>query len=391
MRQHQRRGEARTAATTSTITTKKTGLFGRRGTSNSSGRQLALFLLLATLPHAAPFVVQRQPRRSINTSSRRLLLQQQREPNKNGLAAAAPPTKARVRFSGPDKSSSSSRTATVTSSIDLILLWIASDVGSIALGLLGLGALLLGRLVLDTSNTTSIPTNVQAVGQATRSNLLAVFATGAVLLNGLGKLNVDAALAETVDLVGTELPNAIGLKSDDDDDGREEAAADWKWVLESLVAATPAKTAVLLQATLTANDDSNNERNYWTIQAMAGIVPSSLGSSLDSQDYGTVMFTSSMLDRSCRNVSSSTAVVAVSETYLPNLPALSVRTEFTFLPVNTQAVLMVPVLPASSSNQAAATTTVLVLGSNQARSFTPRDIRWCQTVATRLNTLAQHR
>jgi hypothetical protein len=27
---------------------------------------------------------------------------------------------------------------------------------------------------------------------------------------------------------------------------------------------------------------------------------------------------------------------------------------------------------------------VLILGSNQARSFTPRDIAWCLTVATRL-------
>jgi hypothetical protein len=138
-----------------------------------------------------------------------------------------------------------------------------------------------------------------------------------------------------VDLVGIELPNAIVLKSDDDDndDRREEAAAQLECVLESLVAATPAKTAVLLQATLTANDDSNNKLNDWTIQAMAGIVPSSLGSSLDSQYYGTAaMFTSSMLDRSCRNVSCSTTVVAASETYLPNLPALLVRTEFKFPP-----------------------------------------------------------
>jgi hypothetical protein len=90
------------------------------------------------------------------------------------------------------RQSSSSRTATVTSSIDLILVWIASDVGSIALGLPGLGTLLLGRFSLDTSN---IPTNVQAAGQATPSNFFDVVATGAVLLNGLGKLHVDAVLA----------------------------------------------------------------------------------------------------------------------------------------------------------------------------------------------------
>jgi hypothetical protein len=72
------------------------------------------------------------------------------------------------------------------------------------------------------------------------------------------------------------------------------------------------------------------------------------------------------------------------ETYLPTLQALPGKVEFTYLPANTQEVLILPV-PTSAGEAAA---TAIVLGSNCAKSFTPRDIAWCQTIAARIGSVA---
>jgi hypothetical protein len=75
------------------------------------------------------------------------------------------------------------------------------------------------------------------------------------------------------------------------------------------------------------------------------------------------------------------------ESYLPTLQALPGRSEFTYLPDNTQAVLLIPVLTGDSkaaTATATATTTVIALGADQARSFTPRNVAWSQAVAAKL-------
>jgi Cofactor assembly of complex C subunit B, CCB2/CCB4 len=53
------------------------------------------------------------------------------------------------------------------------------------------------------------------------------------------------------------------------------------------------------------------------------------------------------------------------------------KVEFTYLPRNTQAVVLVPIRCNDS-------TMVLALGSNQARSYTPQHLAWIQRVAQRL-------
>jgi len=248
-------------------------------------------------------------------------------------------TTAKVRFSGIPVDASDNMDAT-TNPIDYALSWITSDVGSIALGILGLLLLLVGRLILIDNSS-----DIESLGQETRVNLLAVLATGAVLVNGVSKLDVESALAETVTLQGIELSEPMILVDDESMKHDDQI----QWTLESLLSATPAKTAVLLNTSTRK------------IVAMAGIVPSA-DPPLNNN--------TPILDRCSKKT--------MSETYLPTLQALPGRTEFTYLPVNTQAVLL---LPAVVGNDV-----VLVLGSNQARSFTPRNIAWCQTVATRLGT-----
>ena len=259
-------------------------------------------------------------------------------------------TTAKVRFSGIDldkTDDNDDNMAATINPVDIALSWFTSDVGSIVLGVVGLLLLLVGRLVLD----SDITSDVESLGQETRVNLLAALATGAVLVNGVSKLDVESALAETVTLQGVTLSEAVL------DETAKDTSNDTEWTLQSLLSATPAKTAVLLEA---------DESGSWKIAAMAGIVPSADPSLVQ------VPSTTPILDRFQKTDRKS-------ETYLPTLQALPGRTEFTYLPTNTQAVLLVPVDSSPSI-------TVLVLGSNQARSFTPRNIAWCQTVATRLGT-----
>lgn len=82
----------------------------------------------------------------------------------------------RVRFSG-----SISPDSTLTNPLDAFLSFLASDVLSIALGVIGLFAVVIHRLSFldDSADTLTVQT---------RTDLLATFACGSVLLNGVTKL-----------------------------------------------------------------------------------------------------------------------------------------------------------------------------------------------------------
>jgi hypothetical protein len=262
--------------------------------------------------------------------------------------------KAKIRFSGLDLD----RPADGRPLLDQLVAALTTDVASIVGGLLGLLLLLGGRLVLD--DGVSVTASPEALGQATRVNLLAVFATGALLLNGISKLDVVAALAEKVVLQGvrvlppyveSRLVTSTGCLS--------------SWVLESMLVASPAGSAVLLEDT--ADDDHGTspepeDTQRWRIVAWAGIVPPDL--SPDKIPPNTPI-----LNRLLK---------ADTETYLPTLQALPGRVEFSYFPINTQAVLLLPVATKPRK--------VLALGADQARSFTPRDIAWCQAVANRISS-----
>lgn len=207
--------------------------------------------------------------------------------------------------------------------------------GSIILGLSGLILLLVGRALLDDENVW-----IENAGQATRTNLVAVFATGAVLLNGLSKLDVESTLSPLVELSGTSLPEVVMF---------EEENNELKWMMESILVATPAVTIVLLQ------EDGNSS---WKVKAKGGIVP--------YRDDRTLEHATIILNNAWKGGT-------IVETYLPTLQALPGRTEFSYLPPETQAVVIFPV----------DAKTRLVLGSNQAKSFTPRDLAWCLVLVTR--------
>jgi hypothetical protein len=263
----------------------------------------------------------------------------------------------RIRFTGFLDDNNNNNIATSANPLDTILSWLSSDIVSIALGTIGLLIVVVNRLALF---DVEISSSADTLTSETRADLLAVFACGSVLLNGVTKLDVTTALAESVTLEGNTLVET-GFISDPIDQTTKETIS---WAFDSLLSATPAKTVILIQKT---NDDDNDDG--WIISSRGGIIPSS-ASSL------TIPVKTPILDRvgSPGNVK---------ETYLPTLQALSGRFEFTYLPSNTQLAVLIPISSKSTSNGSFCNN-VLVLGSNTAKSFTPRDIAWSRIVANRL-------
>lgn len=250
---------------------------------------------------------------------------------------------ASVRFSGAE-----GLTSTTTNPLDAFLTVLASDIASIALGLIGLVVVVAHRVsLLDDSSAESLTLQ-------TRTDLLAVFACGSVLLNGITKLDVTAAMADSVVLEGNVLSEPeLCMES------TEEDAATLVWALESLLAATPATTAVVLER-------DSGVSSAWRVLARGGTVP------MDTQ----VPDSTPILDR----VSS---MGNTKETYLPTLQALPGKRELPYLPSNAQLALLVPIL---ASEDSSTTRRVLVLGSNRAKSFSPRDVAWSRIVAERMAT-----
>lgn len=233
-----------------------------------------------------------------------------------------------VRFTGTE-----GFTSTTTNPIDAFLTVLASDVVSIALGLIGLVVIVAHRVsLLD-------DTSAESLTLQTRTDLLAVFACGSVLLNGITKLDVTSAMAEAVTLDGVILQQP------------EADSTTVRWALESLLVATPAKTAILVE---------RSTSSQWNVLARAGTVPVIV----------TVPDSTPILDRVATPGNTK-------ETYLPTLQALPGKKEFPYLPANSQLVLLVPV----------DTTRVLVLGSNRSKSFSPKDVAWCRIVAERMATV----
>jgi len=258
-------------------------------------------------------------------------------------------SKASVRFSGAE-----GLTSTDVNPLDTFLKILASDIASIILGLIGLVVVVAHRLsLLDDTLAESL--TVQ-----TRTDLLAVFACGSVLLNGITKLDVTTALADTVVLEGTNL-GEIELVSGGTVDGDSSTTI---WALESLLAATPAMTVVLLER--------KDVGSSWQVVARGGTVPSIRETPPESTP---------ILDR----VSSPGNQ---KETYLPTLQALPGKRELPYLPSNTQLALLVPIVESSNTNpkDVRPTKRVLVLGGNRAKSFSPRDVAWCRIVAERMAT-----
>jgi hypothetical protein len=265
--------------------------------------------------------------------------------------------KASVQLSTPELPS----TLTPASVSDYILSLLTSDLSSIVLGSIGILLALSNRLSSIDYEAASIATNQAAdMGMQSRMDLLAVFSAGAVLLNGVSKLDITSALAETVVLEGRKLDGAVYSK------GRITLNQGLiNWSLDSVIKSSPAKSAVIL--------GYSKQELKWEIFALDGIVPFEENLRKAIPDGVATPILDRFLKKGQGN----------KETYLPTLQALPGRSEVTYLPQNTQEVVLLPFDIDSSKYSKGA----LILGSDTAKTFTPRDIAWCQVVARRLGDL----
>lgn len=281
------------------------------------------------------------------------------------------------------------------SPIDKFLLAITSDRTSLLLGSMGIVLLLLNRLL-------TFPDDVMYEASRSRIDLLGVFASGSVLLNGITKLDVESVSAEKVVLEGVyhqkvawdvDTIKQCQLSSTEqrcvDDENFKFIV---EWALLSFLKCTPAQTAVLLVTY--RSQKSKSKSKQWMTLARVGILP------LESQPPNKSPILDRMLsgDNSIKGGTVGGAdVVAMGnrkggpkESYLPTLQSLPGKVEFTYLPFNAQEALVLPV--SSVSEKSTASTMegwqyAVVLGGDVAKSFAPRDIAWCKEIASWIGEL----
>jgi len=172
-----------------------------------------------------------------------------------------------------------------------------------------------------------------------RSDIIAVIASGSLILSAFSLLDVQVREAEKVELEGSrasEYSKAIAAEED-----RNEI----EWAAETLLKATPCKTLLI----------------YYKDKTIArfGVMGSS---------------------RKVKNAPIlNKAMSGNSEVYLPALQVLPGKIEFDYLPPNCQSVVLQPLQASDGSNAG-----VLVLGGDQARAFTERDIAVARRVSQRI-------
>jgi len=235
--------------------------------------------------------------------------------------------------------------------VDIAVSLLTSDIFSTIFGFIGLIVCLVNRLNADFDSGETM-TGIQS-----RSDILAVVACGSVLLNGLTKLDVTSALAEQVQLEGSKFKTSVIAESISEYD-RDNLI----WGIDSLLSSTPATSAIILSS---GNDGS------WKTVAISGILPKNeyVRNGVGAMDKSPI------IDRFRKQKGNNR-----SETYLPTLQALPGKFEFRYLPGNTQAALLLPL----GGNDESSSCSVLVLGSDTAKIFTPKDVAWCLAITTKL-------
>ncbi|CAM9191009.1 unnamed protein product [Ascophyllum nodosum] len=183
-----------------------------------------------------------------------------------------------------------------------------------------------GILLAVLANRIATP---NLVDSQARTDILGVIASGGLVTNGVYLLDLKIKEAEKVTLVGTFVQEYHA-------DLTPSSRRDLKWLCESLLLVSAA-TSVLVY------------RDGKTL-ARVGV----MGSSRVVRDAPILK---SCVEGGRRG----------REQYLADLQKLPGKVEFDYLPENCQAVLMLPVREASA---------VVVVGTNRARAFTPKDIVW---------------
>ena len=171
-------------------------------------------------------------------------------------------------------------------------------------------------------------------------------------------MDVTSALAESVILEGTYLDKVLHVDSSIGE------ISFLEWALFAARTSTPAKSAVVLAYCI---DDE-----IWKVVAVTGCLPADEDFWQKVPEDVPTPILSRLLKEGQGN----------KETYLPTLQALPGRAEFTYLPQNTQEVLMLPIEVKNGNTKFRKA--ALVLGGDCSKTFTPRDVAWCQVLVGRM-------
>ena len=371
----------------------KTSLAGARESSDVSARRRKSTTIAFQLNYpnySVPFVKIQEPRitRHINTHHGYTIILHNNMNNDDTSSSSSPSflstNKANVSFKNSSMNTINKNVPSNLSSIDKLLLTLTSDRTSLLLGSVGIFLLLLNRLL-------SFPEDAIYEASRSRIDLLAVFAAGSVLLNGITKLDVESVVAEQVVLDGINQDGVVWNEenlSSIEQKKKEKFQATAEWALLSFLKCTPARTAVLLA--------TQQNTKQWMPLATTGILPSNpkLRTSIPESAKNNTPILDRML-REDGNIKGGTVggteVVGGTkrkgpkESYLPTLQALPGRVEFTYLPTNAQEALILPV-PRPDDGKGKQDDGewyyAIVLGGDTAKSFAPRDIAWSKEIAS---------
>ena len=203
--------------------------------------------------------------------------------------------------------------------------------GAVAGGALGVGVVLVNRLVL----AGELPAAAQS-----RVDLLSAFACCFLMLDGISRRDVETNVADSVRLVAAQRGKGFSATLTPSE------RRDLDWTATTLLDAMPDAATVVVW--------DHHRGTLARVGALgAGILdleaPPTLRAALDDNE----------------------------PTYLPDLQALPARVDFSFLPPNTPAVLLVP----------SGTTGIIIIAANRKRPFSPRDLLWASQLSVRLASL----
>jgi hypothetical protein len=202
---------------------------------------------------------------------------------------------------------------------------------SLGAGVAGIFALLANRLSVDLEKVTDVQS---------RADIISVIACSALLLNVLSDQDIAARERDAVPLVGFALKEPLvgsALSTN-----RASAA---KWLLKAALTSVPVTSVHIISGT--------------AIIAAGGVV-----SSTDKGGLGQLSAVATpILNKAINNGE---------EVYLPDLQILPGKVEFTYLPINCQSVLILP-LPDGGA---------VVMGTNKAKVLKLNDLNRIRSLVT---------
>ena len=202
---------------------------------------------------------------------------------------------------------------------------------SLGAGVVGIFALLANRLSVDLEKVTDVQS---------RADIISVIACSALLLNVLSDQDIAARERDAVPLVGFAFKDP--LVGPTLSTNRASAA---KWLLKAALASVPVTSVHIISGA--------------TIIAAGGVVSSSDKGGLGELSTGAM----TILNKAINNGE---------EVYLPDLQILPGKVEFTYLPINCQSVLILP-LPESGA---------VVMGTNKAKVLKLNDLNRVRSLVT---------